>query len=223
MHARAALIAFAVALSSSGAFAQGTPLDALRTAITDAVIDRLGVQADVLVELVHTPSLIGTAITAAPVAGARLGQPVRFTVTSDGGRPVNAVARISVTAPHVIARHALPADAPITDADVELRNAAIDGVLLQPLPSLEEVLAARTRRAIAEGEVLTRTALVRPFAVRAGDTVTMTVRTGVIEVRGIGRAVSSGYVGDVIRVLPPSSRQPSRARVVAPAAVEILR
>ena len=223
MHARAAFLIVALSLTGPAAFAQADPLAPLRKVIAAAVIDRLGVPARVDVDFVQLPAAIGEAISATPAAGARLGQVVRFNVTSDAGRPASVVARVTAVAPHVVARRALAVDVALTADDVEVRDAALTGVLLQPLPSLEEVLAARTRRAIAEGEVLIRTAVVRPFAVRAGDTVTMTVRTGVIEVRGVGRAVSSGYVGDVIRVLPPGSRQPGRARVVAPAAVEILR
>jgi flagella basal body P-ring formation protein FlgA len=58
--------------------------------------------------------------------------------------------------------------------------------------------------------------------VRAGDTVSMTLRSGIIEAKGVGRAVSSGFIGDVIRVVRPGAREPYRARVIAPAAVEIL-
>ena len=223
MRTRFAFIAASVALTASPGLAQpGSPLDALRTVIAGAVIERLGVSAQIEVEFLQTPAVIGDAIAATPIAGARLGQPVRFSVAAQTGRAFSVVARVTAIVPHVVARHAIAADTSLTDADVEWREGALDGVLLQPLPTRDEVLVARSRRAIAAGEVLTRTALVRPYTVRAGDTVSMTVRTGVIEVRGVGRAVSSGYVGDVIRVLAPGTRQPSRARVVAPAAVEIL-
>ena len=50
----------------------------------------------------------------------------------------------------------------------------------------------------------------------------ITIRSGAIEARGIGRAASSGFVGDVIRVTRPGNREPVRARVLAAASVEIL-
>jgi len=62
-----------------------------------------------------------------------------------------------------------------------------------------------------------------PPAVRAGDPVTMVIRAGAMEVRGPGRAVSSGAIGDVIRVMRPAHREPLRGRIIEPAVVEILR
>ena len=81
----------------------------------------------------------------------------------------------------------------------------------------------RTRRAIAAGEVLNGIVLARPLAVRAGDEVALTFRNGVMEVSGVARADSSGSVGDVIRVTTPGSRDIRRARIIAPASVEIVR
>lgn len=197
---------------------------ALRDVLAGAVAERLGVAPEAIdVVLQSAPAVDAAIVRATPPAGARLGQPMRFVVTPASGPTISVVARVNAVVGHAIATRALERDAVITAADIEWREAAIAGALLQPLPTLDEVVAARTRRAIAAGEVLSRTTLTRDFAVRAGDEVTMTMRTGSIEVRGVGRAVSSGFVGDVIRILPPGSRQPARARVTAPAAVEILR
>jgi len=44
-----------------------------------------------------------------------------------------------------------------------------------------------------------------------------------MEVRGVARAVSSGSVGDVIRVTTPGSRDIRHARITAQATVEIVR
>ena len=68
--------------------------------------------------------------------------------------------------------------------------------------------APARRWAIAGGAVITPTVVKVPPAVRAGDQVTMVIRAGAMEVRGAGRAVSSGAVGDVIRVM---RAEPSRA------------
>ena len=111
----------------------------------------------------------------------------------------------------------------MTAEDVEWVDGPLDGQLLQPLPSLDQVLASLTRRAIAPGEVLTSIVLMEPIAVRAGEEVALTVRSGAMEVRGMVRAVSSGSVGDVIRITTPGSRDIRRARIVAPASVEIVR
>jgi flagella basal body P-ring formation protein FlgA len=88
---------------------------------------------------------------------------------------------------------------------------------------MDEVLGARTRRNVAEGEVLTASVVARPPAVRAGDEIAIVVRSGAIEVRGVARAVSSGAIGDVIRVTTPGSREIRQARITAPATVEMVR
>jgi flagella basal body P-ring formation protein FlgA len=196
----------------------------LRTAIAAAVAERLGGGADleITVEMLDGDDAGTDHIGVSPAPGARIGQPARFVVTTSPGRSHSVLARVDVVAPHVVATRALPADAPLTADDVHLARGPLRDLTLQPLPTWEEVVAARPKRSVAQGEVLTRAALARPFAVRAGDTVTLTVRAGSVEVRGVGRAVSSGYVGDVIRILPPGRREPARGRVVAPAAVEIL-
>lgn len=213
-----------LALATSSFAAGQAPLDSVRAAIVAAVSERLGAAATAIdVEIVQAPATVAEAQTAAPVTGGRLGQPVRFTITPTDGRPFAVVARVTASLTHVVATRAVARDAALTADDVEERRGPVDHVLIEPLPALSEVLSARARRAIAGGEVVNRAALSQPFAVRAGDTVAMTMRTGVIEVRGVGRAVSSGYIGDVIRILPPGTRQPSRARVTAPATVEILR
>jgi flagella basal body P-ring formation protein FlgA len=106
---------------------------------------------------------------------------------------------------------------------VEWVDGPLDGQLLESLPTLPQVIGTRARRAIARGEVMTATIVKVPPAVRAGDQVTMVIRVGAMEVRGTGRAVSSGMVGDIIRVSRPSHRQPLSGRIIEPAVVEILR
>jgi flagella basal body P-ring formation protein FlgA len=224
-----------IVLLASSAFASAQPplpaqgagdaagLEPARAAMVAAVAERLGRNSIVTIEIEQTPVAIPEQVLATPAPGARLGEPIRFTLSGTNGRRVSVVARVNATVEHVIAARPIARDVAIVREDVELRAAPLVGVLLEPLPGLEDVLAARTRRSFAAGEVFSRSGLTRPFAVRAGDTVSMTVRTGSIEAKGIGRAVSSGFVGDVIRVLRPGAREPYRARIVAPAAVELLR
>jgi len=214
-----------VALLALGPSIAASPQDdVLREAIAGVVAERLGVtRAAVEVGVQQAPPMIPLIVRATPTSGARLGQAIRFTITPMSGPSFSVVAHVAAVVGHAVATRSIERDATLTPEDVEWREALLDGALLEPLPRLDEVLAAKTRRAIAAGGVLSRTALARDFAVRAGDEVTMTMRSGAIEVRGVVRAVSSGFVGDVIRILPPGSRQPARARVTAPAAVEMLR
>ena len=215
------VLALTISLLAPGG--EQSRVDALRSAITAAVSERIGPVRAIEVEIVGGSIIPARAVSAQPAPGSRLGQPMRFLVQPATGRPFPVVAKVSVTAGHAVAARAIARGSDVTQADVEWKEAAIDGQLLQPLPALDDVLGSRTRRAIAAGEVLNGIVLARPLAVRAGDEVALTFRNGVMEVSGVARAVSSGSVGDVIRVTTPGSRDIRRARIIAPASVEIVR
>lgn len=212
-----------LALSGTPAGAAELRVDELRDVLVEAVLERVGGDdVSVDIEVLQAPDVVPAGLSAMPAPGARTGQPVRFVITPASGPRFTVVARVAVVMRHAVASRALPRDAVIGEEAIEWRVGPVDGVLLEPLPGIDDLMASRSRRAIAEGEVLNAAALVRPFAVRAGDTVTMTLRNGSIVVRGVGRAVSSGHVGDLVRVMPPGTRQPSQARVIGPASVEIV-
>src|SRR5262245_50557318 len=221
---RASLVPVVVSLllaHGPSAVAAGGRTAEVRDLIAAAVSAKLGPIDSIDVELLDAPAGGGVYESATPAPGARLGAPVRFTLI--GSRvTVSALARVTVVAPHVVTRQPIARNAAITENDVEVRHARLDGLPLQPLPTLGEALAGRPRRAMVAGEVVTAALLARTPAVRAGDEVAVTIRTGAIEASGVGRAISSGFVGDVIRITRPGSREPSRARVLAPASVEIL-
>ena len=193
----------------------------VRELIAAAVCARLGALDSIDVDVIDAPASAGFYESATPAAGGRLGAPMRFTLAGSG-LPISIIARVSVVAAHVVARQPIARNAAITADDVEVRHERLDGVLLQPLPNLQDVLAGRPRRALVAGEVLTGAVLARTPVVRAGDEVTVTIRTGAVEATGVGRAASSGFIGDVIRITRPGSRETSRARVLAPASVQMV-
>jgi len=197
--------------------------DAVRAAIVNAVTSRLGDVRAVDVEIVQGPVLSGAILSASPMPGVRLGQPMRFLITPAGGRAVTVVARVNVVAGHAVAAGSIERGGEVAAADVIWKEGPVDGQLLEPLPPLADVVGARARRSIVAGETFNRTMLARPIAVRAGDELTLTVRSGAIEVQGVGRAVSSGAIGDVIRITSPGSREIRRARITAVSAAEIVR
>ena len=197
--------------------------DPVREAIAAAVAARVNDSQGIDVEIVSGGARVPGPFTATPAPGARLGQPARFVLTPASGHPFTVVADVSVIAGHAVAARPLSRGESLTPGDVEWKQSTIDGQLFEPLPSLAEVLGARTRRAVAEGEILSDAVVARPPAVRAGDEIAIVVRTGAIEVRGVARAVSSGGIGDVIRVTTPGSREIRQARITAPATVEMVR
>jgi flagella basal body P-ring formation protein FlgA len=219
MRAIAAITGLLLVAPASVAAAQ----DAVRAAIVTAVSEQLGAVRTVDVEIVSGLRTTTGTIAARPYPGARLGQQIRFLITPSTGSAFQVVARVSVVAEHAVAVRDLARGDELTAADVDWKTGTIDGQLLKPLPTHADVLGAVARRALVAGEVLTSTVLAQPLAVRAGDAVTVTFRSGRLEARSVGRAVSSGGIGDVIRITAPGSRDIRRGRITAPDAVEIVR
>ena len=222
MSLRPWLCALMLAVPASAVTAGLDDTGAIRSVIATSVSSRLGEDARVTVEVLQAPGATG-AIAASALPGTRFGLPARFLVTLADGRRVSAVARVTADVRHLIASRGLARDTELTTADVEWTDGSLDGQLFGTFPPEGQVLGARTRRAIARGEVITATVIKLPAAVRAGDAVTLVIRAGLMEVRGTGRAVSSGVIGDVIRVMRPAHREPLRGRIVEPGVVEILR
>jgi len=191
-------------------------------AIERAVVDRMG---DVQVVVRQTSTTIGdrSGLEAYIEPGSRLGQPIRFILAADGKRVGSVVARIDVIADAPRARHGLGRDQEITAADVETARVEIKNVLIRRLPEAADVLGARARRDIVAGELLTNAVVTVPPAVRSGDEVQVVVTVGSVQVSGVGRASGSGQVGDLVRVMTPTSRKSLSARIIGRGAVEIVR
>jgi flagella basal body P-ring formation protein FlgA len=162
-------------------------------------------------------------LVAQPEPGSRLGRPVRFVLTSGGVRVGSVIAKLGVTGSALRASRALLRGEDLDAGAIEVVDTELKGMLLGRIPTMSEVAGAQARRDIKVGEILTDSAVIVPPAVKSGDEVRVTVSAGVIQVTGVGRASGSGRVGDVIRVLVPSSRRGLSARITGPGSVEIVR
>jgi flagella basal body P-ring formation protein FlgA len=194
-------------------------------AIVHAVRERLRADVDVrLQELRVTVAgrTAADAISAIPDPAARIGQGVRFTLWTGDKRIGSATAMVMVHGTSIVASRALSRGDAITAADVRRMAQDLPEMPLRRLPQMDEVLGARLRRDVAAGEIITAALVQIPPAVKSGDDVSVTVKVGAVEVAGVGRAASTGMIGDVIRVTPHGTKAMRRARIVAAGAVEIV-
>jgi flagella basal body P-ring formation protein FlgA len=162
-------------------------------------------------------------LTAVPEAGSRLGRTIRFQLFAGGVRTGSVVAKLDVAGSVVRTRQALSRGDRVEAGNVELVDADLKDLLLKRQPSLEDVVGAEARRDIAAHEILTDALVLAPPTVQSGDEVRVSVTAGPVRVTGTGRASGSGRVGDLIRVLVPSSRRGLKARITGPGSVEIVR
>jgi flagella basal body P-ring formation protein FlgA len=207
------------------------PEAAVRQAVVDAVRTRMGSDVDVRIEGLRVgggawPPAADAALVASPEPGARLGRPVRFTLSyASSPRPLPAgyaVATIFVEAEHARAARSLSRGESLAPEDVIPARTEVGAVPLQRLPKAGELTGRRVVRDMLPDEVLTHSAVAQRPMVQSGDAVTLRVFTDGVLVQTRGVAAQSGEAGDTVRVVNPESRRSVKARVVAPATVEVI-
>jgi flagellar basal body P-ring formation protein FlgA len=195
-------------------------------AIERSIQERMGEVRVAVVELrgrqIPNPESRIPALSATPEPGSRLGRPMRFILVANGARVGSVVAKLEVTGSAVRSSRALLRGEDVAADAVEVVDLELKDMLVDRLPTQDEIVGARARRNIRVGEVLTEAAVVVPPVVKSGDEVRVSVSTGVIQLSSVGRASGSGHVGDLIRVLMPTSRKGLTARITGPKSVEIV-
>ena len=199
-------------------------------AIERSVQERMGNVRVSIIEMTRTGERCSSAtvrecdaLVAVPEPGSRLGRPVRFILVAGGTRVGSVVTRLDVSGAAVRSNRAVPRGENIEADGIEVVETELRGMLLDRLPTMTEVVGAQARRDLRAGEILTTAAVRVAPVVKSGDEVRVSVSTGAIQVTGVGRASGSGHVGDLIRVLLPSSRRGVTARITGPGSVEIVR
>ena len=106
------------------------------------------------------------------------------------------------------------ADIALAERDVGLLN---QGYLID----IEQALGKKITRAMQPDQILAPVHLRQAEVIRRGDQVVISARTGGINVRMPGEALSDGAVGRQINVRNQRSQRVVRARVIGPGQVEV--
>src|SRR6266540_3898262 len=152
---------FSVGVSSVSRLVAKTP----QQAIEHAVAERIGGDVAVQVTSLQTTVADESGLEAQVDPAARLGQPTRFVLTSEGIRRGAAVATLQVQARFARATKAIARDESITADAFEVVNGELPAIALRRVPSPDEVVGLKARRAIARGEALTSAVLMMPSVV----------------------------------------------------------
>lgn len=148
---------------------------------------------------------------------------VTVRVSCEGSTPwaVFVPAQVRIFRPVVVVRTALRRDSIIGAGDVALVEQDVSLLNRGYVTEVEQVIGRKLTRATRTDQVLTPAMLQLAEAVRRGDQVVISARSGGINVRMQGEALSGGTLGQQISVRNLTSQRVIRARVTGPGQVEV--
>lgn len=148
---------------------------------------------------------------------------VTLRVRCDGSSPwtVFVPGQVRLYREVVTANRPLKRDNVVTEMDVSLAERDI-GLLNQGyLTSLQQALGKKLTRALLPDQVLAPVHVQQAEVIRKGDQVVISARSGGINVRMPGEALSDGALGKQISVRNQRSKRVVKARVTGPGQVEV--
>jgi flagella basal body P-ring formation protein FlgA len=148
---------------------------------------------------------------------------VTVRVSCEGSTPwtVFVPAQVRIFRPVVVVKTALRRDSIIGAGDVALVEQDVSLLNRGYVTEVEQVIGRKLTRATRTDQVLTPSMLQLAEAVRRGDQVVISARSGGINVRMQGEALSGGTLGQQISVRNLTSQRVIRARVAGPGQVEV--
>lgn len=144
-------------------------------------------------------------------------------VRCEGSSPwtVFVPAQVRLFRPVLVATRPLKRNIQISQPDLALAERDV-GLLNQGyLTELDQALGKKLTRALQPDQVIAPVHLTLAEAVRKGDQVVITARTGTVGVRMPGEALSNGGVGEQISVRNLRSTRVVKARITGPGHVEV--
>ncbi|MEE1949799.1 flagellar basal body P-ring formation chaperone FlgA [Pseudomonas alcaligenes] len=148
---------------------------------------------------------------------------VTVRVSCEGSTPwtVFVPAQVRIFRPVVVVKTALRRDSIIGAGDVALVEQDVSLLNRGYVTEVEQVIGRKLTRATRTDQVVTPAMLQLAEAVRRGDQVVISARSGGINVRMQGEALSGGTLGQQISVRNLTSQRVIRARVAGPGQVEV--
>ncbi|GEM_PF-3937980 len=134
---------------------------------------------------------------------------------------VEAVLRVTMRAPAVVAVRTLRRGATVRPADVRMGVAELEADC-RLYTAMQAVIGKRMSETVSAGDPLTQGAVEVPPLVKRGDVVPVTARNGAFTVRQLARALDSGGANQVIPVRNPESGKNYCARVTPDGELELV-
>lgn len=144
-------------------------------------------------------------------------------VSCEGARPWRMFLPVSITitGDAMVAARPLGRGERLTASALRTDSVVVNSVRRGAITSEEQLIGMEMRRGVNAGTVFTPDLLIAPAVIERGDHVIITARSGTFSVNSRGKALTSGGIGEQVRVENLSSSRTVRARITAPGRVEI--
>ncbi|MGV8918323.1 MAG: flagellar basal body P-ring formation chaperone FlgA [Pseudomonas sp.] len=148
---------------------------------------------------------------------------VTVKVRCEGAQPwtVYVPAQVHLYRQVVVVKRPIRRDSVIVDEDVFLTERDISQMPQGYMTSLEEAVGQKATRQMVNGQILTPLQLEQAEVIHKGDQVIITAKSGSLQVRMPGEALSNGGLNEQIRIRNLNSQRVIKARVTAPGQVEV--
>jgi len=155
--------------------------------------------------------------------GSRLTGRTTVGVRCEGSQPwsLHVPLTVSVMKTIAVAKQLLPRGSVLHHRDIMMKKVDL-ATLPQGYIDKEQVLIGqKLKRRITAGAAFTPTIIIKPDRIKRGQRVTILARSGTMEVRMTGKALSSGAVGERIKVVNLASKRKREGVVTANGEVRI--
>ena len=144
-------------------------------------------------------------------------------VRCDGNTPwtIYVPAQVGIMQHIVIANRNIPKGTPLSAADLRLAERDTTRLHRGYITDITQVIGKTVTRMVRQNSPLTPNRISSPVAVKRGAKVTILSDSGAIQVRMKGTAISSGAIGERIKVKNSRSNRQIDALIVSPTLVRV--
>lgn len=128
---------------------------------------------------------------------------------------------VSVIKPIAVASKLLPRGTILTKADIQMKPVDLSTLPQGYIEKRETVIGQKLKRRISAGTAFSPAMMKKPEKIKRGQRVTILARSGSMEVRMTGKALSSGAVGERIKVVNIASKKKREGIITAKGEIRI--
>ncbi|MEC5344839.1 flagellar basal body P-ring formation chaperone FlgA [Brenneria populi] len=117
-----------------------------------------------------------------------------------GGARYYLATEIQITGRYLVAAKSIPVNHTIAAADIKWREGRIDKLSVSPITQTEQVIGSISQRAIGAGQTINERMLRHPWAVSAGQMVSVTITGDGFSISNQGKVLNNAAIRDKTRI-----------------------